>query len=546
MKFMKKLLLFLFVSFFLVNRSFSQNIVITEIMYNNPASDSLEFVEIYNNGSSTVDLEGWKFSKAFKKTIHATLIAPGQYKVYCVDSMAFYRAFGMSANQWGSGSLSNGGDSVYLVNGLGVMQDLVVYNNSFPWPEVADGEGPSLALCNPSSDNSIASNWSSAQKYTGIFIEEKEIYAHPGLGCPSTDAVGPVPFKAWTTAANKVQIAFNESLNSSADVVSHYTGLGTIFSAIRSSSNDTVTLTLATPLSIGMYSTITIDNIEDITANAMTAPRSFDLVFNNTLGSIAMDEIYYNDPYSLLKDTIEFIEITNYGNMPVSLGGYKFNQGLSFKFPERTLAPGAFLVISEDSVLMQTVFGLATLQWSSGGLGNTTDTLVLTNSLEQTIDSVYYASATPYDVNANGNGPSLVMCPPYNYALPTNNDIASSWHAEVNRTDFLNVKSFNGYNLIVSPGRANCDPLSIDEGNDLNSFSLYPNPTTQDFIVEKSNNNPFEYIEIYDMLGTKLLKKDFYNQKSFITLRDYSNGVYSVVLKDTDNKTISIKKLIKN
>jgi hypothetical protein len=278
----------------------------------------------------------------------------------------------------------------------------------------------------------------------------------------------------------------------------------------------------------------------------MTAPRSFDLVFNNTLGSIAMDEIYYNDPYSLLKDTIEFIEITNYGNMPVSLGGYKFNQGLSFKFPERTLAPGAFLVISEDSVLMQTVFGLATLQWSSGGLGNTTDTLVLTNSLEQTIDSVYYASATPYDVNANGNGPSLVMCPPYNNALPTNNDIASSWHAEVNRTDFLNVKSFNGYNLIVSPGRANCDPLSIDEGNDLNTFSLYPNPTTQDFIVEKSNKNPFEYIEIYDMLGTKLLKKDFNNQKSFITLRDYSNGVYSVVLKDIDNKTLSIKKLIKN
>jgi hypothetical protein len=138
------------------------------------------------------------------------------------------------------------------------------------------------------------------------------------------------------------------------------------------------------------------------------------------------------------------------------------------------------------------------------------------------------------------------MCPPYNNALPTNNDIASSWHAEVNRTDFLNVKSFNGYNLIVSPGRANCDPLSIDEGNDLNSFSLYPNPTTQDFIVEKSNKNPFEYIEIYDMLGTKLLKKDFNNQKSFITLREYSNGVYSVVLKDTDNKTISIKKLIKN
>ncbi len=48
------------------------------------------------------------------------------------------------------------------------------------------------------------------------------------------------------------------------------------------------------------------------------------------------------------------------------------------------------------------------------------------------------------------------------------------------------------------------------------------------------------------MLGTMLLKKDFNNQKSFITLRDYSNGVYSVVLKDIDNKTLSIKKLFKN
>jgi hypothetical protein len=49
---------------------------------------------------------------------------------------------------------SGGGELIRLYNGNGVLIDQVLYDDSGPWPEEADGNGPTLELINQNFDNS--------------------------------------------------------------------------------------------------------------------------------------------------------------------------------------------------------------------------------------------------------------------------------------------------------------------------------------------------------------------------------------------------------
>jgi len=68
---------------FLSMAAFSQDIVITEIMYNPPESgtDSLEFVEILNNSGAAYDMTGASFTDGFNFTFPTLSLADGEYVV---------------------------------------------------------------------------------------------------------------------------------------------------------------------------------------------------------------------------------------------------------------------------------------------------------------------------------------------------------------------------------------------------------------------------------------------------------------------------------
>ncbi len=136
------------------------DIVINEIMYNPAGEDVLEFLELYNNGSTTVDLEGWYFD-GFTFTFPAgAAIAPGAFLVLAVDESEFENAFGFLPDyEWDSGALSNGGEELVLNTAGGAQVDAVEYDDGGDWPGEADGDGPSLELIDPALDNALASSW---------------------------------------------------------------------------------------------------------------------------------------------------------------------------------------------------------------------------------------------------------------------------------------------------------------------------------------------------------------------------------------------------
>ncbi|GEM_PF-1066655 len=177
---------------FLVN-CFSQNVVITEINYNNPGVDNYEFVEFYNRGASVIQLEGWTISNAINYTFPAYSLDPGAYVVVCNNLMSFQAGFGFQALEWNSSSgnaLNNTGENIVLKDAAGAVVDSVHYSSMAPWPVLANGFGPSLVLCDVNTDNSNPANWAAALTPTGVFVGAVEILANPGSA--SNCLTGPI------------------------------------------------------------------------------------------------------------------------------------------------------------------------------------------------------------------------------------------------------------------------------------------------------------------------------------------------------------------
>ena len=165
---------------FVLNEPIS--IVITEIMYNDPGigTDLLEFIEIFNSGTNTVDVSNYYFMGVDFTFPAGTAIAPGDYKVIAFSASDMFATFGINTYQWDGNSLGNSGEIVTLYNPLGEIVDQVPYDDGAGWPNAADGDGPSLILCDYNADNSLASNWNISSNYAGEYAGQS-LYASPGV-----------------------------------------------------------------------------------------------------------------------------------------------------------------------------------------------------------------------------------------------------------------------------------------------------------------------------------------------------------------------------
>lgn len=174
------------------------DLVITEIMYNPPSTDSdYEYLEILNNGAEAVDLTGYYFSSGIEHTFPGITLAAGEYLLLVVDSVAFENAFGIAAQEWTTGALNNGGELLELRDASGNIVDEVTYSPGGDWPAEADGDGPALQLCDPSTDNALAENWIAAVEQSGVFIGGLEVLGSPGAANDCDPSVNPTTYTEY-------------------------------------------------------------------------------------------------------------------------------------------------------------------------------------------------------------------------------------------------------------------------------------------------------------------------------------------------------------
>ncbi|MEQ8580997.1 MAG: CotH kinase family protein [Marinoscillum sp.] len=142
------------------------NLVITRINYHPMTEDGkdekdLEFIEITNTGSTTIDLTGVYFGGTglvYQFPPNITLGA-GSSVYLANEADAFKEAYGFNPFDEFSRSLNNGGQTITLLNGYGMTIDEVTYLDEAPWPTEADGDGYFLSVIDPTADNNDPSNW---------------------------------------------------------------------------------------------------------------------------------------------------------------------------------------------------------------------------------------------------------------------------------------------------------------------------------------------------------------------------------------------------
>jgi len=131
-------------------------ILINEIHFNPPEGEDYEFIELYNSGTSTVDLSGYRFIAGIKFTFpQDAKIDAGEYLVIAKNSSSY----GGQGFQWIGEPLSNDWANIQLEDAAGKMVDFVSYDIKDSRVTAANSSGASLELTDPLMENLYIGNW---------------------------------------------------------------------------------------------------------------------------------------------------------------------------------------------------------------------------------------------------------------------------------------------------------------------------------------------------------------------------------------------------
>jgi len=166
------------------------DVVISEIMYQDltdieiglPEDPGEEFIELYNRGDAPADLLDWEIANGVDFVFPDVTLGAGEYLIVPANPAVFATKHPGVTNfidaGW-TGRLSNSGETIEIVDSLGVTVDQVAYADEGDWavrqwvPDIAstfgyawsnfhDGGGYSLELINPALTNNSGHNWSAS------------------------------------------------------------------------------------------------------------------------------------------------------------------------------------------------------------------------------------------------------------------------------------------------------------------------------------------------------------------------------------------------
>ena len=449
-------------------------LVFSEIMYHPKVAagttNNLEFVEIYNADSIFEDIGGWRLKGGIGYTFPVGFrLAAGEVVVVAADPDSLKSAYNIQ-NVLGpyDGSLNNSGDSITLTDAKGVEFLKVAYNNKAPWPVAADGTGHSLSLLRPSYGEGEARAWGISESIGGspgtlevlkanpqrnVVINEFlahtdlpeidfiELYNHSTSavevgGCFVTDdpTTNKYRIPEGTLIPARGFLALDEHvlgfrLDAAGESIYLVSSSGQrVIDAVRFDAQENGVASGRSP-----DGSTTIRRLAKPTPGAANEARR--------LEDIVITELMY-DPISGDSED-EYVELFNRSTNTMNLAGWKFVDGISYKFPQgTTLAAGGYMAVAKN--LTRLLANYPTLN-TSNTLGNFGGSLkssgdhvalsmpdeiagtnsvgeVVTNKIDIVVSEIAYGSGGRWGKYAAGGGSSLELIDPNADPLT-----ASSW-----------------------------------------------------------------------------------------------------------------------
>ena len=136
-------------------------VVFNEVHYNPTGTgEAAEWIEVFNQLGIRADISGWRIDGIGYTFPPNTIINPGAYAVIAKTP---------GQGQLGpfTGSLSNSGETLRLINQSDRMMDELAFSDSDPWPDAPDGSGYSLAKIAPYTASTPHANWATSAQPGG-------------------------------------------------------------------------------------------------------------------------------------------------------------------------------------------------------------------------------------------------------------------------------------------------------------------------------------------------------------------------------------------
>ncbi len=151
-----------------------------------------EFIEFKNTGTTTIDLSGLKLDSAvYYQFPNEQLLRPGAFYVVASKPNIFFSKYKQYPSGNFSKNLSNSGEEVILFNRANKAVLSFTYDDAYPWPTTADGDGFSLTsmYTNPvgspnSYDYWIASSMLDGSPFKDDFISQTSLVPDASSDAP--------------------------------------------------------------------------------------------------------------------------------------------------------------------------------------------------------------------------------------------------------------------------------------------------------------------------------------------------------------------------
>lgn len=434
-------------------------VILSEIMYH-PAGVLPEYIEVQNLTATPLDFAKWRFSNGVEYEFPEFSAASSQrmflhrFERILVASVnetelrAAYPGIPAGVKVFGpwSGALSNGGERVTLKDKNGVLVSSVNYGDQGKWPNAADGTGHSIVVKNEDRLVDNWRNWRLSAENGGSPGEEDGEPSALGSALSLSEVLfgNGVDDLDWIEIHNASQSTANVSSLSLA-TLPDFSDKVPLSGSVSANGYNSWAVPFVVPVSSDEISLFLIDASENVLASALvsrpvgrnsvetfpagardwfsSASSTRNAVNNPSRNQdIVINEIMYDLPSDHRNG--EYIELYNRGTEPVSLSGWRFVDGIDFRFPAGTmLDDGDYLVVAADQAWMQSVYGAIPLIGDfSGQLGDSGELVRLEDEWGNLVDQVDYLPSGDWPELADGDGSSMELKHP-----EMDNDAAASW-----------------------------------------------------------------------------------------------------------------------
>ncbi|HTL82166.1 MAG TPA: lamin tail domain-containing protein, partial [Bacteroidia bacterium] len=262
-----------------------------------------------------------------------------------------------------------------------------------------------------------------------------DIYAGPII----VDVTPPTVVSATATSATSLDVLFDENVDAvTSQVAANYSvdnSIGNPTTAVRDAANHSlVHLTFASSFISATNYTVTVNNVQDLSSNAIvngTASFTYFPLSNPVFHDVIINEIMADPSPVVALPNTEFVELFNRSANNFDLTGWAFTDGTSTGALNAAVIPaGGYVIIcaNADTSLFSS-YGptVGVSSWPS--LNNSGDALKLMDASSNIIDSVDYDISWYQDAVKQNGGWTLELINP-NFG--TGCSVAGNWIASNN------------------------------------------------------------------------------------------------------------------